>query len=287
MKYISIKICLVIATLFGGVAVAAGGGVTADASELPDCTEIFWHNCFGTFTWSSDSKYVGEWKDGKRTGQGIYTWPSGAKYVGEWKDNLTNGQGSFTSSDGTVSEGIWKDSEFLGTIAEWEIAEKKRITKEKQEQEELVRRENVVLAESFLDKDNKVKDEFVDAFWQKYGFNDIAPASRIIVSPNRRYYLTGSCQAYLVDIEQLTRTYLGSPNGYECHIFVGFSDDSTKAYFYGENWLNVKFYYTDGTLIGSYIVATNPYIESVEFSENSESAEIHTSRDGIVIVEFK
>ena len=263
-------------------------GVAASAtSDLPDCTENFWHNCFGTFTWSSDSKYVGEWKDDKRTGQGTYTWASGAEYVGEWKDGKIAGKGTSIAADGTVKEGMWKDNQFLGTIAELEIAEKKRIAKEKQEQEELVRRENVVLADSFLDKDNKVKDEFVDAFWQKYGFNDIAPASRIIVSPNRQYYLTGSCQAYLVDIEQLTRTYLGSPNGSECHIFVGFSDDSTKAYFYGENWGNVKFYYTDGTLIGSYIVATNPYIESVEFSENSESAEIHTSRDGIVLVEFK
>jgi hypothetical protein len=34
---------------------------------------------------------------------------------------------------------MWKDGEFLGTVAEWDRAEKKRIAKEKQE--ELVRQE--------------------------------------------------------------------------------------------------------------------------------------------------
>jgi hypothetical protein len=42
MKYIPIKICLVIAALFGGI---------AGASDLPDCPNSgFRHNCFGTET---------------------------------------------------------------------------------------------------------------------------------------------------------------------------------------------------------------------------------------------
>ena len=32
------------------------------------------------------SRYVGEWKDGKKHGQGTYIKPEGRKYVGEWKD---------------------------------------------------------------------------------------------------------------------------------------------------------------------------------------------------------
>jgi hypothetical protein len=32
-------------------------------------------------------KYVGEWKDGERNGQGTFTWSIGNKFVGEWKDN--------------------------------------------------------------------------------------------------------------------------------------------------------------------------------------------------------
>ena len=33
-----------------------------------------------------DKSYVGEWKDGKKHGQGIFTFPDGSKYVGEYKD---------------------------------------------------------------------------------------------------------------------------------------------------------------------------------------------------------
>ena len=40
------------------------------------------------------TKYVGEYKDGKRHGQGTLTTPDGRKYEGEWKNNkLWNGTG--------------------------------------------------------------------------------------------------------------------------------------------------------------------------------------------------
>jgi len=122
----------VIVALFGGV---------AGASDLPDCPSdtnvpnVRWHNCFGTYTFSSGSKYVGEFKDGNSNGQGTYTWANGnkyvgefkhggfngqgtftwsdgSKYVGEFKDGIFNGQGTYTGADGTVEEGIWKNSKF-------------------------------------------------------------------------------------------------------------------------------------------------------------------------------
>ena len=31
-------------------------------------------------------EYVGEYKDGKKHGQGTYTWFDGGIYVGKWKD---------------------------------------------------------------------------------------------------------------------------------------------------------------------------------------------------------
>ncbi|MBT6673933.1 MAG: hypothetical protein HOB02_01790, partial [Proteobacteria bacterium] len=49
----------------------------------------------GTLTWASGDKYVGEFKEGKRTGQGSYSWAIGDKYVGGYQDDKKHGQGSF------------------------------------------------------------------------------------------------------------------------------------------------------------------------------------------------
>jgi hypothetical protein len=59
-------------------------------------------------------KYVGEWKDAKKYGQGTYTFANGDKYVGEWKDDEKDGQGKMTYDDGTVKEGLWENGEFIG-----------------------------------------------------------------------------------------------------------------------------------------------------------------------------
>ena len=66
----------------------------------------------GTYTWTSGDKYVGEFKDDRKHGQGTYTYANGNKYVGEWKDDLFNGQGTYTSSDGTVYVGEFKNDGF-------------------------------------------------------------------------------------------------------------------------------------------------------------------------------
>ena len=103
MKYTSIKICLVIAALFGGV---------AGASDLPICpsdTNVRWHNCFGTITLLNGRKYVGEWKDDIPNGQGTFTFLNGKKYVGEFKDGKPNGQGTEAYLDGSTYVGEFKD----------------------------------------------------------------------------------------------------------------------------------------------------------------------------------
>ena len=90
----------------------------ADASNLPQCTGNYFHNCQGTFTygdgpWKGD-KYVGEWKDGKYNGHGTYTFTYGNKYVGEWKDNKNNGQGTYTWADGSKYVGEFTDNKING-----------------------------------------------------------------------------------------------------------------------------------------------------------------------------
>ncbi len=50
-----------------------------------------WTNCFGSATYPDGSKYVGEWKDGKRNGHGTGTHGPKSKfagdiYIGEYRD---------------------------------------------------------------------------------------------------------------------------------------------------------------------------------------------------------
>jgi hypothetical protein len=93
------------------------------AFALPACKGSYiyltWTNCIGTQTWSNGDKYVGEWRDGKRTGQGTITWGpksewAGEKYVGEWSDNKRTGQGTYTWPNGDKYVGEFRDDKQIG-----------------------------------------------------------------------------------------------------------------------------------------------------------------------------
>ena len=60
------------------------------------------------------SVYYGQWEGGKyggrRCGYGTMTWVSGSKYVGEWKDDKMHGQGIETLANGTIKHsGEWEN----------------------------------------------------------------------------------------------------------------------------------------------------------------------------------
>ena len=58
-------------------------------------------------------KYVGDFKEGERTGQGILYFIDGTKYIGEWLNNKQHGQGILYSADGEVlTEGNWQNDSF-------------------------------------------------------------------------------------------------------------------------------------------------------------------------------
>ena len=66
-------------------------------SSLPECKDYDpkqWTNCSGTQKWDDGRSYVGEYKDGKRHGQGTMIFPEGAKYVGQWENDIPNGKGT-------------------------------------------------------------------------------------------------------------------------------------------------------------------------------------------------
>jgi antitoxin component YwqK of YwqJK toxin-antitoxin module len=57
-------------------------------------------------------RYVGEWRDGKRHGQGTLYYQNGAiKYYGKWQDGKQHGQGTSYNYNGNIDyQGNWKDS---------------------------------------------------------------------------------------------------------------------------------------------------------------------------------
>jgi hypothetical protein len=82
------------------------------AKNLPACQGQVvgkWDNCFGSKTYASGNKYVGEYKNGTRNGQGTYTFANGDTYVGEFKDGKYSGQGTYTFANGDTYVGAYKN----------------------------------------------------------------------------------------------------------------------------------------------------------------------------------
>ena len=72
--------------------------VNATASSLPNCPSdisVRRHYCFGPLTYSS-----------------------GSKYIGEYKDHNFHGQGTYTYSDGVEQRGYHMNGEYVPTICE-------------------------------------------------------------------------------------------------------------------------------------------------------------------------
>ena len=77
---------------------AALSRAQSSQSRLPGCTGIDtnrWTNCFGTKRNADNSRYVGEFKDGKSSGQGTAFNSNGGYFVGDFKNDYPDGQGTF------------------------------------------------------------------------------------------------------------------------------------------------------------------------------------------------
>ena len=63
-----------------------------------------WDNFFGNLYFETgqfkEDKYVGEFRDGRRYGQGTYIWVYEDKYVGEFRDGIAHGKGTLPRNDG-------------------------------------------------------------------------------------------------------------------------------------------------------------------------------------------
>jgi hypothetical protein len=88
---------------------------TGQAFALPDCPEYGRkNNCFGAYTWPSGGKYVGEFKDGQKHGQGTETLASGDQYVGEFRKDEYHGQGTYTYASGSKYVGEFRKNKYHG-----------------------------------------------------------------------------------------------------------------------------------------------------------------------------
>jgi hypothetical protein len=109
MKHLTAIFCLTITLLLGSAGLSYA---------LPTCPGSYnsntWSNCFGTITYPTGNKYVGEWMNDKRNGQGTYTYTNGNKYVGEWKVGKRSGQGTYTDTSGNKYVGGWKNGKKHG-----------------------------------------------------------------------------------------------------------------------------------------------------------------------------
>ena len=73
----------------------------------------------GIFTFSDGEKYDGEWKNDKRNGIGKNVWANGSMYIGEWKSNKQNGFGTFSFANGDRDVGQWIDNKLNGDAVQY------------------------------------------------------------------------------------------------------------------------------------------------------------------------
>jgi len=86
--------------------------------QTSSCIKGNCDNGWGIYEWKSGSsagdKYIGEWKDGYRDGEGVYSWHTGEKYIGSWSKGVINGYGTQYFTDGTKTSGNWLNAEISG-----------------------------------------------------------------------------------------------------------------------------------------------------------------------------
>ncbi len=63
---------------------------------------------------SSDFRYNGEFKDGKKQGRGVYEWKNGMRFEGDFANDSPNGRGIWLFATGDKYEGEVKNSEITG-----------------------------------------------------------------------------------------------------------------------------------------------------------------------------
>lgn len=78
-----------------------------ESKSLPNCNSTYCNGVEGTYLYSDGSKYIGEHKSGKPSGQGTIHYINGDKYTGGWKRHAPHGKGFMTYKDGRTLAAEW------------------------------------------------------------------------------------------------------------------------------------------------------------------------------------
>ena len=80
--------------IIASVFLFSGYGIAAKMVPCPEPANYL-HLCYGTKSYQNGAKYIGEWQNHKKNGQGIYTFSNGNIYIGEFLDDNIHGQGTY------------------------------------------------------------------------------------------------------------------------------------------------------------------------------------------------
>jgi hypothetical protein len=71
------------------------------------CIQGDCQNGYGIEAYGSNSKYLGEFRNGKKNGQGVFYYQENVKYVGSWKNDTRYGEGRMYVNGSVTQEGTW------------------------------------------------------------------------------------------------------------------------------------------------------------------------------------
>lgn len=95
MKHITLLVLFVTITLHS----------FAQTCVLGDCQDGY---CIQEY--DNGNKFLGEFENGKRHGQGVMFYTNGTKYVGSWKANLRHGEGRIYQNKRLIKSGTWENN---------------------------------------------------------------------------------------------------------------------------------------------------------------------------------
>ena len=92
----------------------------------PEDPEAEWHNCEGSYQYSSGETYSGAWKNNLFHGKGIFLYENGDRYIGYFKKDVPHGEGTYQYKNGDLYVGEWNQGKRHGkgsyahSVGQWE-----------------------------------------------------------------------------------------------------------------------------------------------------------------------